>query len=298
MASFGRRIKYGRLRLVALAAAASLAAACAGMNAPDPGAPRANEPAYPLTIAAGEERREAALAVWTTFMREQGVADAPAPELQPATATVRALPALTAPLRLPQVGDAEAEPETAEEAVREALRRFIVAAQPLVGIQDQRRLSLIEIAGGPNGMRTARYRQRPFLYPVRGGYGHIEIVFAPDRRIVSLSSTALPETERLARLLATLRPNLTATQAVARLAGRAFTYTDAAGREQTRTVAATEATEAAVARELVVYPLLRAEDATVLNIHLAWEISVGPDALVYVDALSGEIIAAAPAAPA
>ena len=295
MASSDERMTFGWRRIVVLVALALLAASCAGMNAPNPAAPRANEPAYPLTVAAGAERREAALAVWTTLTREQGIADAPAPELQPATATVRALPALSAPLRLPEVGDAEAQPASAEEATREALRRFIVAAQPLVGIQDQRRLSLIEVTDGPAGARTARYLQRPFLYPVRGGYGNLEIVFAPDRRILNLNSTALPETERLARLLTALRPNLTAAQATARLAGRTFTYTDATGREQTRTVASAEQS---VARELVVYPLLRADDPSVLNIHLAWEISVGPDALVYLDAMSGEIIATAPAAPA
>ncbi len=288
------RMEFGWRRIVALVALALFAVSCAGMNAPNTGAPRANEPAYPLTVTAGAERREAALALWTTLTREQGITNAPAPELQPATATVRALPALSAPLRLPEVGDAEAEPESAEEATREALRRFIVTAQPLVGIQDQRRLSLVEVADGPAGARTARYRQRPFLYPVRGGYGNLEIVFASDRRILNLTSTALPETERLARLLAALRPNLTAAQATARLAGRAFTYTDAAGREQTRTVANAEQ---AVARELVVYPLLSADDPSVLNIHLAWEINVGPDALVYLDAMSGEIIASAPAPP-
>ena len=283
-----------RLSLLAIALTAFvlplLASACgAASRPPDPAQPRAGVPAYPVVFAGGEERREQAIAAWQALMRDQGISDAPLPELQPITATVRALPAqLGAPLRLPKVGSEATF--TTEEETREALRRFINSAGALLGVETQD-LSLIEHKRSGDGTQQVRYQQRPFAYPLRGGYGELTISFTPDRRVLQLSSTAIPDATRLERALDQIRPRLTGEQAVARLANQTFTRTDAAGQPQTRTV---RAEDERVVRELVVYPVIGTGGPPALELRLAWEIAVGPPSAalpVYVDAATGEVIA-------
>jgi hypothetical protein len=216
--------------------------------------------------------------------------------LQPITATLRALPAATstATLRLPKVGG-EGKEQT-EEELREALRRFIADAAPLLGVVPAE-LSLVERADNTDSTRRARYQQRPFLYPLRAGYGVVDISFTPDLRVTGISSTAIPDTERLRRALNNIRTQLTlltAKEAALRLAGRTVNYRDATGAEQTLTVAQDEAV---TVREMVVYPLRSTDDPNSLALHLAWEASVGraTPLLVYVDAVTGDTLAVAPA---
>jgi len=291
---------------------AFVSGACAAASrSPDPASPRANEPAYPIVLAATAERREQALAAWAalTTTRSQGTNATPvaltpatsaasvALELQSVTATISALPADSGggALMLPLVEPAGDGAEAAQEATRESLRRFLRDAAGIVGAQLSE-LSLIEIQD-KGDTRRAYYRQRPFAFPLRGGYGEIEIAFTPDRRIVALSSTAIPDTERLNRALNAPRTRLTAAEAVQQLAGRSVTYADAAGRSQT--VIAPAAGELA-ARELVVYPLRPVagdSGAAALELRLAWEIATSgatPQLLIYLDAVSGDTIAVAP----
>ena len=75
-------------------------------RSPETESPRANQPPYPVILGASDERREQALSRWTTLLSDQGIANQPAPQLQPVTATLRELPALATPLRLPKVGGA------------------------------------------------------------------------------------------------------------------------------------------------------------------------------------------------
>jgi hypothetical protein len=286
------------LRLLAVCALAVCALACAAARPTDPAAPRANEPPYPVTLAAAADRREQALGNWVALARAAGLSDTPpAPELQPATATVRTLPAgATSALLLPLVEIKDGgqtkrgAEENAEEATRESLRRFITGATDLLGVRLQD-LSLVEIAGDAAGVRVARYRQRPFPFPLRGGYGGVEIRFTADRRVVGLASTALPDTERLARALTAARTRaIPAEQIAQRVAGRAFKYGPAEA-SQTRTVAAGEQVEV---RQLVVYPVPRAGDPGTLDLRLAWETALGADLFAYIDAVTGETIAAEP----
>jgi hypothetical protein len=186
------------------------------------------------------------------------------------------------------------EKQQSEEETRESLRRFIGTASPLLGVGIEE-LSLVEVKDAPTvGAKTALYRQNPFPYPLRNGYGIVEITFTPDLRIVGLSSTAIPDTERLRLALAAVKPAAlpSADKAVAALANRPVTFNDRAGNQQARTI--TQADEVA-ARELVVFPLRRSTDASTLELHLAWEIAVGgPEAplFVYLDAVTGEQLAA------
>lgn len=289
-------------RFVLWVSLACLTGACAGSRAPEAGRPRANEPPYPVVLAANAERREQALAGWAALARDQNLRNEPPPLLQPVTATISELPATDAPLRLPLVeirDDAgEIREASQEESRRESLRRFIVSAGALLGVLPQN-LSLVERRDEANGTRRARYQQQPFPYPLRGGFGVLEIAFTDDRRVLSLSSTAIPDTERLTRALVLLRPQqLTAEQAIERVRGRAFTY-PGINSQQTYTVAPDDPV---IPRELVVYPVRPANETGALELHVAWELAIGKGPtsyLVYLDALRGEIIAAtAQAVPA
>lgn len=270
-----------------------LCGACADAPGPDPTRPRADEPPYPVLLSSDKDRRERALNSWATLARDAGAAaNPPAPELEPATATLRALPAAPSAvvLRLPLVEIKDGDKESADEATRESLRRFIASARDLLGVTTED-LSLVEVRDEA-GARVARYQQKPFPFPLRGGYGRVEIRFAPDRTVLALSSTAVPDTERLARALSAARARaISADDVVKRLAGRAFTVTTAAGASQSYTVAAGETVEA---RELVVYPVARANDPNTLELRLAWETAVGRagEVLAYVDAVTGEVFAA------
>ncbi|HEY1404234.1 MAG TPA: hypothetical protein VGB05_08920, partial [Pyrinomonadaceae bacterium] len=236
-----------------------------------------------------------AIAGWASLARDNTVRNEPPPELQPVTATISQLPATDAPLRLPLVEireeDGQLRANSQEESRRESLRRFITGAGALLGVLPQS-LSLIARTDEANGTRRARYQQQPFPYPLRAGFGVIDIAFTDDRRVLSLSSTAIPDTERLGRALALVRPQqLTADQAVERVRGRSFTLPGASAPD-TFTVAPGDTI---TPRELVVYPLRLSNDSGALELRVAWELVVGRGAtpyLVYLDAVRGEIIAA------
>src|SRR4051812_32005588 len=125
-------MNYSAWSRIALCLVVALwAGGCAASRPPNPAGPRANEPPYPVLMVEDDDRRTDALAEWATLTRDQGITNAPAPELQPVTATIRSLPpALSAPLYLPKVG--EGTPMT-EEETRESLRRFIGYAHDLIG---------------------------------------------------------------------------------------------------------------------------------------------------------------------
>jgi hypothetical protein len=288
-----RTLSRTLLRATLCAALALALCACAAATRPaTTERPRADVPPYPVVLAESAERQAGALANWKTVAGEQAAANAPTPELQPVTATLKALPAsLSTPPSLPTVIIKDDKQQT-EEETRESLRRFIQTAAPLLGVNAQE-LSLQDVTDTGSGAKTARYQQNPFQYPLRGGYGTVEITFTPDLRVVGLSSTAIPADERLSRAVAAIKPTLTAEKAVAALANRAVTFKDRGGNQQTRTVTQMDTV---VARELVVFPLRRAErKPPALELHVAWEVAVGgTDApvLVYLDAITGEQLAA------
>lgn len=287
---------FRRLAAGACAALALLLGACASNPAGGPGRPRGPEAPYPVVLAASGERRESALAGWAAVLGDAASAS-PTPELRPVTETPAALPAgLSTFPRLPRVIIDDAA-EQSEEETRESLRRFIASAPALIG-SELRTLSLVGITDAPGGAgaKLARYQQRPFHYPLRGGFGEVEITFTPDLRVTGLSSTAIPDGERLRPLLRSITRQLTAEQAAAALAARgSVAYTDAAGAQQTRPVAsASDVTP----RELVIYPVRREGQPAALELHYAWELEVGgggQPVLVYIDAVNGQQLAATPA---
>jgi len=96
-----------------------------------------------------------------------------------------------------------------EDETREALRRFIRDYRELIG-SDPAKLSLIERVDQPDGLKLAIYQQRPFRFPIRGGYGKLEIRFTTDRRILNISSSCIPQAERVQSAFAALnvRPKI------------------------------------------------------------------------------------------
>lgn len=283
------------LLLLSAALAVFSAGCAAGSRDPAVTSPRAGAPPYPVLLASSDERRAGAAANWLALAAGQDLP--PQPELQPVTSTVRALPAdVPATLRLPLVELGAGAGIDPEEATRESLRRFIAGARDLLGV-DPEDLSLVETRTEADGSRSVRYLQKPFPYPLRNNFGLVDIRFAPDRRVLSLASTALPDTVRLAAALAALRPSLIpAADIPARLAGRSFDYAAPNATPQTFTPAAGDPVDV---RELIVFPLRRPADAAAIEIHLAWEAIVGrggTNLLVHLDAVTGEVISAVPTA--
>jgi hypothetical protein len=265
-----------RLRIAICALLALAVSACA--TTPPPGAtgPRPNEPPYPVLLTETADRREATLVAWAKFTSEQGIKDAPAPELHPVTGAIRSLPTFTGtPLYLPKVGDAV---PMNEDNTRESLRRFIMSAIPLLGARQQQ-LSLVQRIDAADGTKKALYEQRK-----------LEITFTPDRRVLQITSTCIPETEQLQRASSGIRPKWDAEKVSAQVAGRTFTYRDSASNTQTVTIAQGEKL---TVRELVIYPLPRLNDPAILELHLAWEISLerGANSVnLYLDAVTDELL--------
>lgn len=272
--------------LIIFAALAS--GACAALQPPDADGPRTNVPPYPIGLADPAARLEEASVAWFQLSQHYGLADRTAANLNPFTGTIESLPANAGPIVLPKVGE-EAPPT--EEQIRESLRRFINEWRPLIGA-DPNQLSLVERTDEASGVKLARYEQRPFRYPLRGEFGKLVIRFRADRQVVSLSSTCIPNADRLQASLAGLTPRVDANQAVDHVKRQAVVVTDAGGRQQTFTM---PATAGLTARELVVYARSGTDQGAGLQLYLAWEIQVsnGPMKTIYLDAISDQVLAVA-----
>ena len=260
--------------------------ACAALQPIDTAGPRSNIPAYPINVSDAGARLEEASVAWNQMSQHYGLAEKTQANLNPYTGTLESLPPNAGPIVLPKVGT---EPEQTEEQTRESLRRFIVEWKQLIGA-DPDELSLVERSDDASGVKTARYEQKPFRYPLRGGYGNFVIRFRPDRQVVSLSSNCIPNADRLQAALNGLTPKLTAEQAVDHVRKQSIAAPNVNGQPQTFTIPA-GATVAA--NELVVYARPAPDQSTGLQLHLAWEIQVtnGPVKTVYLDAISDQVIA-------
>jgi hypothetical protein len=190
-------------------------------------------------------------------------------------------------LYLPKLGVA---PVMTEEETRESLRRFLRDWRGLIGA-DPAKLSLVDRVDAPDGTKIANYEQRPFRYPIRGKYGKVQIRFGTDRRVLSLSSTSIPDAERLQPLIAAIVPGLTAEDAMTQIRQKAISYRNASEIQSTFNVPSTAAVNA---RDLVLYILPSVSNPNQLVFHLTWELELtgAPVNRVYLDAVSGEVIAA------
>jgi len=278
----------GKLLFVSLVLACALfAAACAALQPASPNGPIANAPLYPVTLPDPGARLEEASVAWYQLSQHYGLPVKTEANLHPYTATLESLPAnLPAPIYLPKVGS---QTKPSEEDIRESLRRFIVEWQRLIGAEPGQ-LSLVERSDDATGVKVARYEQRPFRYPLRGGFGNLVIRFRGDWQLVGFSSNCIPHADRLQPALNALTPQITGAQAVNSIKSQPFTVANANGQQQNISLPASAAAEA---QQLVIYAQPSKDPPSGLEFRLAWEIDVtnGPIKKVYLDAVSGEIIA-------
>lgn len=278
--------KNGLTSMIVLGLALA-AGACAALQPTDANGPRSDVQVYPIGLADPAARLEETSLAWYQISQQYGVPEKSEANLHPYTATLQSLPAnLSTSILLPKVGS---EINPTEEEMRESLRRFILEWQRLIGAAPEE-LSLVERTDESSGIKVARYEQRPFRYPLRGGFGNLIIRFRNDRRLVALSSNCLPNAERLQATLAGLTPKVTWEEAANHVKSQPMTITDTAGRQQTSTLPANATVEV---RQLVVYALPSPDQNKGLELHLAWEINVtnGPIKTLYLDAISDRVIA-------
>jgi hypothetical protein len=261
---------------------------CAALEPPNATGPRGANSPYPVLLTEDSTRREAIAIAVNRLAQLTGNTGAAQAELQPVTATILSLPPnATGKLFLPKVGVAAV---MSEEETRESLRRFIKEWQQLIG-SDPTKLSLVERVDQPDGLKLANYEQRPFRYPLRGNYGKLRISFTADRRIVSLTSSCVPDAERIQTSLPAFSSvRLKAEDAAQQLRNNGLAYTDPKGNQTNTKLLATSDIRA---RGLVIYVLPSKKQADALEFHLAWEMELGnaPVKIAYLDAISGEIIA-------
>lgn len=275
------------LILALMVAAVLLLGGCAAFQPADANGPVSNRQPYPIALSDLGTRLEEASVAWYQLSQRYGLPGKTEANLHPYTATLESLPSnLPGPIYLPKVGS---QTNPTEEETRESLRRFIVEWQRLIG-SDPNQLSLVERIDEPSGVKIARYEQRPFRYPLRGGFGHLEIRFRSNGQLVGFSSNCIPNADRLQATLSGLTPKVTGEQAVNHLKTQAVTFTNATGQQQSISLPANVVVEP---RQLVVYAQPSKDPPSGLEIRLAWEIDVtnGPISKVYLDAISDEIIA-------
>jgi hypothetical protein len=263
------------------------ACACAAFQPPDANGPAPNAPLYPIGLSDLGTRLEEASVAWYQLSQNYGLPGKTEANLHPYTATLESLPAnLPAPIYLPKVGS---QTNPTEEETRESLRRFIVEWQRLIGAKPDE-LSLVERIDEPSGVKVARYEQRPFRFPLRGGFGSLEIRFRSNSQLVGVSSNCIPNADRIQAALNGLTPKITAEQAVERIKTQPVTLTDLNGQQRSLSL---PATATVATQQLVVYAQPSKDSSSGLEIRLAWEIGVtnGPISRVYLDAISEEIIA-------
>jgi len=254
--------------------------ACAALQPPSANGPQPNTPPYPVRVN-DSSRQESGTLAWQQLAQRYGLAQNTPADLNPLLGTLHSLPDnTTSSIYLPKVGD---NPVQSEEETRESLRRFIVDVQNLIGAAPSE-LSLVERVDEPSGTRIARYEQRPFRYPLRGDFGKLTIRFQGDRRVQDVSSTCLPNSDRLQAALNNVTPKVTQDAATSLIKGRAITI-------GSQTFTLPENTQTDV-RQLVAYVML-SPDKQAVELHLAWEIDVtnGPIKTIYLDSISEQVIA-------
>ena len=259
--------------------------ACAPIVPPNAAGPRGNEAPYPVLLAEDNHRRETTLAAISHLMGAD-VASTTAPSLQPVTATIESLPMSTGTgSYLPKVG---ANATMNEEETRESLRRFIRDWQGPIGA-DPVKLSLVERVDQPDGSKMARYEQRAFRYPIRGDYGRLEIRFTPQRRVLNINSTCIPDADKIQTALAAVPIKLKPEDAVKQLSAIEVPYSNTSGNNLTFRPTANNQLEP---HELTTYITRAANQTNALAFQVAWEIGISgaPIKIVYLDAVTGQVV--------
>ena len=291
--------KHHQSLLLMLTFAVTLSLSCAPLQPTNPTGPRGGAN-YPVILAEDNNRRENAQASFdrlrqsVAMNRNAGTAEGVAAtvNLSPITATIMGLPNSNGGIYLPKVG---ASAVMNEEETRESLRRFLRDWRDVIG-SEPARLSLVDHTVQPDGITVVNYEQRPFRFPIRGNYGKVQIRFTADRRILSISSTCIPEADRVRSALralgatGTLSARLTAEDATKKMRETATTASDST---PAAALPRLPATAQLTPRELVTHVQPSKTRADALEFRVAWEIEITGAAAKrgYVDAITGEVFA-------
>lgn len=281
------RIPATTLRFVIILVSALVLSSCAALQPPNATGPRGGDSLYPILFIEDVRGKEAALAALNRIGQLSRKASAAEAQLQPVTGTILSLAGKSSgSLYLPKVG---AEATMNEEETRESLRRFIREWQELIG-SDPAKLSLVERVDQPDGSKIANYQQRPFRYPIRGNFGKLQITFTSDRRVLNLTSTCIPDAERIQNAFSALNVRPRAEDTLRQLRAKGLMYLDPQGNQRTFTLPASSEISA---RQMTIYVLPAKDRPEALEFHLAWEIELtnAPVKVAYVDALNGEVVA-------
>lgn len=260
------------------------ATACAPTVPPNAAGPRGNVAPYPVLLTEDSHRTEAATAS-VNHLLSTPVDRATAPLLQPVTATIESLPTTGTPaLYLPKVG---ANPTMSEEETRESLRRFLRDWQGPIGAEPAK-LSLVERTDQPDGSKIARYEQRAFRYPLRGNYGKLEIRFTSDRRVLNITSTCIPDADKIQTALSAVAIKLKPEDLGQQVTAKEIPYSGTGGTTLKFRPTTNNQLEP---HELVTY-ITDAGQTNALAFYVAWEVGItgAPFQTVYVDAVSGEVV--------
>jgi hypothetical protein len=266
---------------------ALLFSGCAALQPPSATGPRGNESLYPILFIEDTQRKESTIAALNRLGQLSGQLNGVEPQLQPVTGTILSLPATASnALYLPKLGAAAT---MTEEETRESLRRFIRDWQELIG-SDPAKLSLVDRIDQPDGSKLASYAQRPFRYPIRGNFGKLQIRFANDRRVLNLTSTCIPDAERIQTAISALSLRPRAEDTIQRLREKGLTYVDAQGNSAKFTL---QPGNEINVRQMTIYILPAKNRTDTLEFHLAWEIELtnAPVKVAYVDAVNGDVVA-------
>lgn len=245
-----------------------LLAGCAG----SPQTPSTTQKNYPVIITDSIERRDKAEREWRRMLDAYNVQQTP-PDLYPISYTPRALLGVTGGIKL-----LNAKPEPGSEAIalREAMKGFIDRWRELLGTEP----SAVSLIAADNSSEIQRlmYRQVNYAFPIAGNFGEMVAVISADGRLMQLDDRFIPVVEMPSR------PQLEREAAQKRVVGRAFTYTDIAGREQQARIGGPEEV---LVKRAVILPI---EKSDTIEIHLAWEVVAGKSLswTVYIDAINGE----------
>lgn len=276
--------KWGNLRVLTLAFTLVMSTACATLQPPDPNGPSTNSKPYPIEVSPANVA--ASTSAWQRLVQSSSAAAATPPSLNLSTGTVGGLPSpVSGTVFLPRVGDGAKQ---TEEDTRESLRRFITSWQDLIGA-DLNELSLVERVDETSGIKLARYEQRPFRYPLRGNFGKLLIRFNPDGRLIDISSSCIPDIDKIQTVLSSLTLIDDREEILSKVKGKTFEVKDASG-GHSFSVPANAQLEL---RDLVVYAKPAENDATIIEAYLAWEISWtdGTIKTIYFDAIDEDVIA-------
>lgn len=264
------------LLLIAILPVVGLSCGCAAGQY-DITTPQGKTAKYPSVISDGDKRRQTATTSWAAMLEERNLQPL-APDLEPFTQSIRALPAsLAGRIRITEK-EGDLTPIQAREALRNFIDRHDILLLGDAGLNEtvHKTLSLTAFSVDGNFFR-ATWVQANYPYEIENGYGILSIAISRQGALLQLSSRLIPTVH-----LPT-EPLVTSRQLTDRMIGRVFTYSNIAGQPQTYKVAAPEDVQV---KKPVIYPV---QEGSALAIRLAIPVEVGSGMTwtVFIDAIDG-----------